>query len=118
MSKIIAYCGLNCSDCPAYIATQNNDTIKLKEIAKKWSNEKMQFNANDILCDGCHSDDRIFQWCKECDIKSCAREKGLKNCAYCGDYPCELLNNAFGKNIDSSAKQNLDNIRKNIEVQS
>ena len=116
MSKIIAYCGLNCSDCPAYIATQNNNTNKLKEIAKKWSNEEMQFNANDILCDGCFSDDRIFQWCKECDIKICAREKGLESCAYCEDYPCELLNNAFGKNIDPSAKQRLDEIRKNIEL--
>ncbi|MGB5911033.1 MAG: DUF3795 domain-containing protein [Promethearchaeia archaeon] len=116
MSKIIAYCGLNCTDCPAYIATQTNDTNKLKEIAKKWSNEEMQFKANDILCDGCHSDDRIFKWCKECDIKSCAREKGLENCAYCEDYICELLNIAFGKNIEPSAKQRLDEIRKNIEL--
>ncbi|MHA2431115.1 MAG: DUF3795 domain-containing protein [Promethearchaeota archaeon] len=71
MSKIIAYCGLDCTDCPAYIATQTNNINKLEEIAKKWSNEEMQFKANDILCDGCHSDDRIFKWCKECDIKSC-----------------------------------------------
>jgi len=116
MSKIIAYCGLNCSDCPAYIATQKNNTNELERIAKKWSNERKQFDAKDILCDGCHSDDRIFQWCKECDIRSCAREKRLESCAYCEDYICELLNNALGKNIDPSAKQRLDEIRKNIEL--
>ncbi|MFX1494871.1 MAG: DUF3795 domain-containing protein [Promethearchaeota archaeon] len=116
MSNIIACCGLNCSDCPAYIATQNHDTIELEKIAKKWSTDTMQFNANDILCDGCFSDDRIFQWCKECDIRSCARKKGLESCAYCEVYPCELLNNAFGKSVDPSAKQRLNEIRKKIKL--
>lgn len=114
MSDIIAYCGLNCSDCPAYIATQRNDTDELKKIAKKWSKESMQFKARDILCDGCFSNDKIFQWCKECDIRICAREKGFKGCAYCEDYPCKLLNNIFAN--DPSAKQRLDEIRKNIAL--
>ncbi|MFX1266428.1 MAG: DUF3795 domain-containing protein [Promethearchaeota archaeon] len=116
MSKIIAYCGLNCSDCPAYIATQKNDTNELEKIAKKWSNERMQFHAKDILCDGCFSDGRIFQGCHECDIRTCARKKGLKSCAYCEDYPCELLSIAFGKSVDPSAKERLDEIKKNIEL--
>jgi len=28
MDKIIAYCGLVCSDCPAYIATQAGDRAR------------------------------------------------------------------------------------------
>ena len=112
MSKIIAYCGLECSKCPAYVATQNNDENKLKEVAKEWSNENMQFEPKDILCDGCFSDNKIFQWCKACDIRKCARQKGLESCAYCNDYPCNFLNNVF--NNDPSAKERLDNFKKAI----
>ena len=32
MGNIIAYCGLNCSDCPAYIATQKDDIEELKKV--------------------------------------------------------------------------------------
>ena len=28
MDRIVAYCGLVCSDCPAYIATQANDAAQ------------------------------------------------------------------------------------------
>ena len=34
---IIAYCGLNCSNCGTYLATQNNDNAKKIEVAKEWS---------------------------------------------------------------------------------
>ncbi|MCK4356498.1 DUF3795 domain-containing protein [Candidatus Bipolaricaulota bacterium] len=27
MEKMIAYCGLICTNCPAYIATQKNDLV-------------------------------------------------------------------------------------------
>ena len=37
MNKKIAYCGLNCQTCDAYLATIHNDQ-KLKEAtAKKWA---------------------------------------------------------------------------------
>jgi Zn-finger protein len=28
---------------------------------------------------------------KECKIRPCVIEKGLDNCAYCEQYPCEIL---------------------------
>jgi hypothetical protein len=33
MDKIIAYCGLVCADCPAYIATPANDREALERVA-------------------------------------------------------------------------------------
>ena len=33
MSKIIAYCGLACDECPAYIATQAEDMAALEKVA-------------------------------------------------------------------------------------
>lgn len=26
-NKILAYCGIDCGACPAYVATQNNDDV-------------------------------------------------------------------------------------------
>ena len=36
MDKIIAYCGLVCSDCSAYVATQANDQEALERVAAQW----------------------------------------------------------------------------------
>ncbi|MFX0032641.1 MAG: DUF3795 domain-containing protein [Candidatus Hodarchaeota archaeon] len=112
MSEIIAYCGLLCSKCPAYIATQSNDKEALKRISKEWSSGEMNFTPEELLCDGCISNKVIFTWCEECNIRSCARGKGLENCAYCDNYPCETLNNVFEK--DQSAKQRLDEIKSTL----
>lgn len=112
MSKQIAYCGINCSKCPAYIATQNNNRKKLGNLANEWSTERMKFQAEDLLCDGCHSSNRIFVWCKSCDIRKCAIEQGLKNCAYCSGYPCAKLDLCHEQ--EPEAKENLDRIKEDL----
>ena len=51
---MIAYCGLNCSKCEAYIATQENDDQKREETAQIWSKLYMvEINPDQINCDGC-----------------------------------------------------------------
>jgi len=110
MDKIIAYCGINCSECPAYLATQKGDFNELKKVAKEWSSGSMSFKPEEIYCDGCNTDGRIFVWCNECPIRSCCQEKGFENCAYCGDYFCNNLKMTFDKT--PSAKERLDEIRK------
>jgi hypothetical protein len=54
MSPMIAYCGLNCDECPALAATRENDAVKAQKIADDWSK---QFNVNvtidNVWCDGC-----------------------------------------------------------------
>ena len=110
--KMIAYCGIGCSECPAYIATQKNDDAMRSETAKKWSE---QFKANikpaDVNCDGCPSDStRIFNYCRICEIRKCAREKKVPNCAYCSEYPCQKLS-AFLAQVPE-AKATLEEIRK------
>ncbi len=112
MVNIIAYCGINCSECPAYLATQKDDYEELKKVAKEWSNESMSFKPEEIYCDGCNQEERIFRWCRECPIRGCCREKGFKNCAYCEDYFCDNLKMTFDKT--PSAKKRLDEIRKNL----
>ena len=110
MGKIIAYCGLDCSVCPAYLATQKGDFTEIEKVAKEWSSESLSFKPEDMYCDGCNRDGRLFSWCKECPIKSCCQEKGFQNCAYCEDYFCDNLKMTFDKS--PSAKEMLDEIRK------
>ncbi|MFX1500706.1 MAG: DUF3795 domain-containing protein [Promethearchaeota archaeon] len=112
MKEIIAYCGINCSECQAYLATQKNDIEEIKKVAKEWSSDAMSFKPEDIYCDGCKQNDRNFSWCKDCPIKNCCIEKGFENCAYCEDYFCNNLKMTFDKT--PAAKERLDQIRKNL----
>ena len=93
MDKMIAYCGLACTECGAFIATQNDDDVKRKEIAALWTKEyKHDFKPEDINCLGCMSDSQIvFVHCHHCDVRKCGQEKGVENCAYCNDYACDKL---------------------------
>ncbi|MFW9818434.1 MAG: DUF3795 domain-containing protein [Candidatus Thorarchaeota archaeon] len=113
MEKIIAYCGINCSECPAYLATQKDDYEELKKVAKEWSSEEMSFKPEELYCDGCcTSKGKHVVWSSQCPIRNCCQEKGLENCAYCDDYFCDDLKMTFDKT--PSAKERLDEIRKTL----
>ncbi len=115
MDKIIAYCGLVCTACPAYIATQADDPAALEQVAAQWREE---YNAPDItvefvICDGCLTDEgRKCGHCSECKIRACGMERNVANCAYCDDYACEKLEGFFGFVPD--AKVLLDGIRQSL----
>jgi len=36
MKKMIAYCGLICTECPGYIATQKDSDEEREKVAKLW----------------------------------------------------------------------------------
>jgi hypothetical protein len=97
MDKMLAYCGITCTDCGAYIATQNNDDAKRKEVAEEWQKQfNVEVKPEDINCDGCLSDsDRLVGHCYVCEIRKCGQEKGVVNCAYCADYACDKLEKFF-----------------------
>jgi hypothetical protein len=107
-----AKCGLGCSECPAYIATQKNDDALRAETAKKWSEMfKSDIKAADINCDGCQSDGgRLFSYCSICEIRKCAREKKVATCAACPEYSCAKLD-AFLANVPEARKA-LEELRK------
>jgi len=115
MDKIIAYCGLVCSNCPAYIATQADDRAALEQVAAQW---REQFNAPDItaefvICDGCLTDEgRKCGHCFECQIRACGMERGVLNCAYCDDYGCDKIEGFFSFAPD--ARATLDAIRQGL----
>jgi hypothetical protein len=113
--KMIAYCGITCTDCPAYIATQKNDDRLRNETAKKWSELfKASVKPEDINCDGCVADSqRLFNQVGVCKIRKCPRNKNFKNCAFCAEYPCPKLKELFA--FMPEAKATLEEIRKKIK---
>lgn len=114
MNKMIAFCGIVCTECPAFLATQKDDDKEREKVAQMWSEEfNAEIKPEDINCDGCLSENgRLFSHCKVCEIRKCGQGKGVKNCAYCDNYPCEKLS----KLIDEipEAKATLEKIRKNL----
>lgn len=112
MEKMIAYCGIVCSECDAYIATQTNDDALRAKIASEWSKTYGgQFKIEDINCDGCTSkSSRLIGHCSECSIRACGLLKNVANCGHCNDYACEQLN-AFFSQV-AAAKETLDQIAK------
>ena len=114
MDNMTGFCGIICSDCGAFIATQNDDNEKREEMAKLWSEQyKVDLKPSDINCDGCISDStRLIGHCNVCQIRKCGKSKDVLNCAYCHDYACEKLEGFF--NMVPNAKKNLDEIRESL----
>ena len=116
MEKMIGCCGIVCSDCPVLVATQKNDDAERKRVAEIFTKQYgREYKPEDINCDGCLSDSlRIFSYCNVCEIRKCGREKNVKNCAYCVDYPCEKLSKLFAEY--SKAKETLDEVRRECGI--
>jgi len=91
-AKMIAYCGLNCSECDAYLATQNDDDAKRAETARNWSKLfGAAIEPEQINCDGCKSEGVRFSHCEVCEIRHCSMSKSVDNCALCESYICDTL---------------------------
>lgn len=111
MADLLAYCGLLCNECPAFLATQNNNDKKRAEVAEIWSKEyHVEVKPEDINCDGCMAEGgRLVAYCTQCEIRKCCREMCFKNCASCDEYACEKLENIF--KMAPEAKKRLDGIK-------
>ena len=92
LNNLIAVCGFDCSNCPAYKATHSDDEAEKLRIAEKWSEAAgKEVTKKDILCDGCRAGGRIVAYCAECNIRTCAQSKRYLTCAHCPTCPCENI---------------------------
>lgn len=93
MSQMIAYCGLVCSACPAFLATLVNDDEARAKTAASYSEKfGLNFRPEEINCEGCKSEGgKLIGYCRSCGIRRCCSERGLDTCAGCSDQPCEDL---------------------------
>lgn len=79
------YCGLNCGACPVGLANELDDEENLRKMAEEWGVKR-----KDVICSGCKTD-TIAPFCSKCEMRVCAREKGLEFCSRCNDFPCEKI---------------------------
>jgi hypothetical protein len=108
---MIACCGLDCSQCGAYQATQENDDAKRAAVAKDWSKlYGISVKPEQVNCDGCLSDGQKFYYCAEmCEIRRCCVQKELANCAACEGYACDKLEGFLA--LAPHARKALDRLR-------
>lgn len=89
---MIAYCGLDCSKCEAYLATRENSATKRQATAQKWSQiYQHDITPEQINCTGCKSGGAKFFYCNTCEIRRCCTSKGVEHCAACENYICDTL---------------------------
>lgn len=104
----IAPCGLVCSRCDAYRATQENSPEKLELVAASWRklNHCDEIKAEFLPCDGCMSEGgRKCFFCEHmCQIRSCVIEKKVKVCSECPQYPCKTVSGFMEHAPEGQAK--------------
>ncbi|RPI32758.1 MAG: DUF3795 domain-containing protein [Chloroflexota bacterium] len=111
MGTTIAVCGLDCTQCEAYLATQAGDEAAKESIAAKWRTDYHHpgIDVAYVTCDGClEFEGRLGGHCKECEVRLCAVERNLPNCGMCDEYACEKVSALLA--FIPSAKARLDAI--------
>ena len=87
MRNRIAYCGLDCEKCDAYLATRNDDQALREQTAKLWAAlNNVPILPEDIHCEGCRAKGTKTPFCESfCEIRQCALKKGVSTCGDCSD---------------------------------
>ena len=99
---MIAYCGIDCSKCESYLATQSGSDEELAKIA--------EVKPEYVVCDGCKEGERHSYFCSNmCAMRKCCVEKHYETCIECGDFPCADLQAELDHVPD--ARSNLEKLR-------
>jgi hypothetical protein len=108
---MIGYCGLDCDQCEAFIATQNNDGALRVKVAEVWAKlDNAPIKPEHINCTGCKSAGVKTYYCEQlCEVRKCAIKKSISTCAECSDYPCSMLDHTL--QMARQAKATLDALR-------
>lgn len=85
--ELIGYCGYNCHLC----AARSEDPAVRQRLVDGW--RKLyghdMYTAENVKCVGCPNEGKHAD--TQCKARPCAIERGVKNCAYCDDFPCDNL---------------------------
>ena len=106
--SMIAYCGLNCGKCDAYLATIHDDQTLREKTAKLWSEwNHVTILPEQINCEGCRVDGVKTVYCESlCGIRQCAQKKGFQTCGDCQEMEtCRIVGMVISNNPE--ARKNL-----------
>ena len=86
--KMIAFCGLDCEKCSAYIATINDDQALREKTAKEWAElNHAPIMPEHINCEGCRAEGVKTFYCESmCEIRRCALKNAVETCGSCADF--------------------------------
>lgn len=104
MNKMIAYCGLDCERCDAFIATRDNNQALREKTAKYWSElNNVTILPEHINCEGCRTNGCKTFYCDSlCAIRQCAMKKGFETCGSCPEWEtCKTVSIVIGNNPDA-----------------
>lgn len=124
MDELVGCCGLICSKCQVYEATQNQDRELRSAVYQRhidWGHGDRfrelygrEYKVEDVVCDGCPTQSpHAFWYIENCPMRKCALGRGYPNCAHCPDYPCDALQEFFDKS-HVNARETLDGIRSKL----
>ena len=92
MRDMIAYCGLDCKICDAYLATIRDDQVLREKTAKLWSKlNNAPILPEHINCEGCRIN----------GVKTvyCALKKGVTTCGDCPELEkCQTVGAVISNN--------------------
>jgi hypothetical protein len=85
--QMTAPCGLDCFNCPMYMANENS---RLREKIS----ENLGIPSEKAVCQGCRNESGKIDFMdmpKTCSVYRCTKEKEFDFCSECGDFPCDYL---------------------------
>lgn len=87
MMEMIGYCGYNCHLC----AARSDDPAVRQRLVDGWKKYfgHQHYTAENVHCCGCLGEGHLAD--QECQARPCARQRGVSNCAFCDDFPCDKV---------------------------
>ena len=91
MEPVLTRCGYRCDLCLAYRPNLESNPENRQILSDGWFTYfGFRIPPEEILCDGCLAEDAQLVD-TACPVRPCVIERGLPNCAACGQYICAKL---------------------------
>jgi len=85
--QMTAPCGLDCFNCPVYLA-QDNEDLRVK------ISQNLGIPPEKAVCPGCRPENgtiTFLNMAEPCHVYQCIEKKGIDFCCDCSDFPCDYL---------------------------
>ena len=94
LSELTAPCGLDCFNCPFYLANDNEEIRKQMALRVQEYGLPLSYEAiyEKVACKGCRKRNGVPPFGTEpCKVFKCVSSNGIESCADCSDFPCDNL---------------------------
>ncbi len=94
LRELTAPCGLDCFNCPLYLA---NDNVEIRKQLAQGAQQYFPTSSYEelyekVACKGCRKRGGVPPLGTEpCKVSKCISLKGIESCADCSDFPCDNL---------------------------